>query len=264
MSKQSICHRYEPWFYGTLAAVGVMLLLMLDDNMNRAFFLWANSLSAGDGDAFWSVVTVMGDTLIVFCLLLPAINVRPDLIWSVMIAAIISSLVVHGLKEVIDVPRPPGVFERSDIHLIGYVAGSASFPSGHTTAIFTLLGAVYILLTDYRIRGLLLAIALLAGLSRMVVGIHWPLDVASGALFGLLSGYAGVFVARRTPWGNSPTAQRIQAGIVIVAAILTIGFHDGGYPQARNFMILLPLVLLLLSSRNIWRLFTGIPEKCQQ
>ncbi len=262
MSKRFDCHRYEPWFYATLAVAAGLLLLMLDGGLNRAVFLWANGLSSGSagGDIFWSIVTIMGDTLVVLCLLLPTINVRPDLIWSVLIAALITGLLVQGLKELTDMPRPPGVFAHGDIHLIGYVATSASFPSGHTAAIFTLLGVVYRLFEDCRIRGALLVLAILVGLSRMVVGIHWPLDVAGGALFGLLSGSAGVFLARRASWGNSLIAQRFQAGLVISAAILTIGFHDGGYPQARYFMILLPLVLLLSSSRNIWRLFTGTSE----
>jgi len=261
MSKRFDCHRYEPWFYGTLAAALGLLLLMLDGSLNRAFFLWANSLSSGNGDVFWSIVTIMGDTLIVLCLILPAIKVRPDVIWAVMIAAIVSGVLVHGLKEFTDMPRPPGVFERKDLHLIGYVADSASFPSGHTAAIFTLLGAVFVLIADCRIKGLLLALAIMVGLSRMVVGIHWPLDVAGGAVTGLVSGFAGVWLARRTPWGLSLTAQRIQAGVVILSAFLTIAFHDGGYPQARYFMILLPLALLLWSGRNIWQLFTGTAEK---
>ncbi len=59
-----------------------------------------------------------------------------------------------------------------------------SFPSGHTTLAFALATAVT-LFTNYKIGFLFFISALLVGLSRIVVGIHWPLDILVGAFLGI-------------------------------------------------------------------------------
>jgi undecaprenyl-diphosphatase len=57
-----------------------------------------------------------------------------------------------------------------------------SFPSGHTSAAFlmaTLLGSFYPLATPF-----LLVWALLVGMARVVLGVHFPTDTLIGALMG--------------------------------------------------------------------------------
>ncbi|MBD3235636.1 MAG: phosphatase PAP2 family protein [Candidatus Eisenbacteria bacterium] len=65
-------------------------------------------------------------------------------------------------------------------------AHSPSFPSAHATNAFGVAGLVL------RARGgrwwWLLIVAMLIGLSRVIVGVHYPGDVAGGALLGLLLG----------------------------------------------------------------------------
>jgi undecaprenyl-diphosphatase len=61
-----------------------------------------------------------------------------------------------------------------------------SFPSGHTAAAFvmlTVLGSAYTLLAVP-----LAALSVLIGISRVYLGVHYPSDVAAGALLGCLSG----------------------------------------------------------------------------
>ncbi|PIR44150.1 hypothetical protein COV23_01390 [Candidatus Wolfebacteria bacterium CG10_big_fil_rev_8_21_14_0_10_31_9] len=62
----------------------------------------------------------------------------------------------------------------------------ASFPSGHTAFCFALiLGAFYL----NKKSGLwFLAISIIVGISRVYVGVHWPLDILAGAIIGILSG----------------------------------------------------------------------------
>lgn len=64
-----------------------------------------------------------------------------------------------------------------------------SFPSGHTAAAFvivTVLGLQSLVLGF-----LLLPVALMIGVSRVYLGVHYPTDVIAGALLGAVSGYAG-------------------------------------------------------------------------
>lgn len=61
-------------------------------------------------------------------------------------------------------------------------AGDWSFPSNHSTIAFGL--AVAIFLVSWRVGLLALPLAVLAGFSRIFVGVHYPHDVAAGFLIG--------------------------------------------------------------------------------
>ncbi len=58
----------------------------------------------------------------------------------------------------------------------------ASFPSGHATTAFAT--AVILSLWYPRGAGLFVGLALVAGLSRVVLGAHFPSDVLGGAVLG--------------------------------------------------------------------------------
>jgi undecaprenyl-diphosphatase len=62
-----------------------------------------------------------------------------------------------------------------------------SFPSGHTTAGFSLAVAVAINFPSYRFVSYSLATAV--GISRIYTGMHYPSDVISGALLGAISAF---------------------------------------------------------------------------
>lgn len=60
-----------------------------------------------------------------------------------------------------------------------------SLPSGHTAGAFVLLGVVALLYPFWLV--LLLPWALAVGLSRILLGVHFPGDVCAGAVLGLAS-----------------------------------------------------------------------------
>jgi undecaprenyl-diphosphatase len=64
-----------------------------------------------------------------------------------------------------------------------------SFPSGHAAGSFAFAAFVF---TTHRRAGFALScVALLIALSRVALGVHYPSDVAAGALLGTLLGWAG-------------------------------------------------------------------------
>ena len=60
-----------------------------------------------------------------------------------------------------------------------------AFPSGHAAFYFALAGVIW--LFDRKWGWRFIFAAALMGVARVVVGVHWPLDIAGGAAVGILS-----------------------------------------------------------------------------
>lgn len=96
-------------------------------------------------------------------------------------------VLVQYIKLVIAYPRPFSVLPETV--LLVPDQGGYSFPSMHTALTVCVAISVYV---HHRRLGLLLFLfALLVGISRMYVGVHYPIDVVVGALIG--GGIAGLF-----------------------------------------------------------------------
>lgn len=101
------------------------------------------------------------------------------------IAAIaISGLADQVLKHLIGRARPRLLPIDGPFHFAPFSAVDvlASFPSGHTTSAFAAAVALASMRPDWR--GRLLAAAVLIGVSRVLVGAHYPSDVVAGAALG--------------------------------------------------------------------------------
>lgn len=104
--------------------------------------------------------------------------------WEAMllVAALLSCrLLVSVQKMLVARPRPP-----LDLHLVE--VSSTSFPSAHAANSAATLACLLLFLPGARRPPVVAATALLAlaiGLSRPVLGVHWPSDVVGGCAFGL-------------------------------------------------------------------------------
>jgi membrane-associated phospholipid phosphatase len=79
--------------------------------------------------------------------------------------------------------------------------GYASFPSGHTTAVAAVAGALWSLWPRLRWLGIALVIAVAAGL--LGADFHWLSDIIAG---GILGGTTGIVAARIGRGGDSRSA----------------------------------------------------------
>ena len=79
-----------------------------------------------------------------------------------------------------------------------------SFPSGHTTVAFAFALTVCLAAPKRWMKITAVCIAVLMGLSRLYVGVHFPTDVLAGAVFGSLSGLAGAWAVKIVwaHWGS--------------------------------------------------------------
>jgi undecaprenyl-diphosphatase len=67
-----------------------------------------------------------------------------------------------------------------------------SFPSGHTTAVFSVILPFVHAMPSLGL--ILLPLALLTAYSRMYLGLHYPSDVAAGALLGTVAAEIMIYV----------------------------------------------------------------------
>lgn len=138
-------------FWHLALAVGVLALLLTAFNffgfdepqvypqIQRDIFLSLNTLWQ-NAPAIAHNLTQLGDASVVFALLLCFALIAPKL-WEALIAASLLSVVLTPfLKAFYAMPRPARAFGDNAFYIIGEkLMGVNSFPSGHTTTIFTTL-----------------------------------------------------------------------------------------------------------------------------
>ena len=119
------------------------------------------------------------------------------------IALALGAAVVNlWLKIVIARPRPyadPAGFYYPLWQMMGsHVESDFSFPSGHTNAAFASMVPVFIL-GKKRWSWLALVFAVLMGISRIYLVVHFPSDVLGGMITGTITGMIGTFCALIAP-----------------------------------------------------------------
>lgn len=196
----------------------IALVVLFAGNSNMALFSWLNSLNQYTGDMLWANITLMGEGLLVFALMGAIAGRRPDIAWSLLVAGLLATLLVHGLKQLFDMPRPLLVLASSQIHVIGPELRAASFPSGHATAISLFASVLAFHINNRRLYGILVATVIVVAASRSVVGAHWPADAAAGIGLGWLTAVVGVWLAGRARWGLALPAQAVICLLSLWAA----------------------------------------------
>jgi membrane-associated phospholipid phosphatase len=248
-------------------AVGLGLLgLLFATGANRAVFLVLNHAGRPLGPLFWLHLTMLGDGAVALALVLPCIRRAPHCFWAALAAAVFAALWTQVIKQFADVPRPLAALAADQFFQAGPAYRHVSFPSGHAAAAFALAGIWVmggngdgngILLR----RALLLLLAALVGVSRIMVGVHWPADVLCGMVGGWLGAWLGLALHARWRWRTSGIGG-LLAGLLLsgVAASLLVSRHIG-IPAVMTAQRLVGCVCLLWGGREIaamlapqWRL----------
>ena len=224
--------------------------------INHIFFVKINSFTAYANPIIWSNLTFMGDTLTASAFMLLFIRKRPDLVWSGIIATIVATLIVNILKYYLDIPRPPAIFDNNTINIIGPVLYKHSFPSGHAVTIFTLTGILMFYFRSLFLRISLILLALLIGISRIAVGVHWPVDVLAGAGLGSLCSMIGVYCVTKLGWNKIRPVQIVTGFILISSTFYLLLFYDCKYEQAVYLQYFFAASVLVIGIREYYLLLT--------
>jgi len=166
------------------------------DELDRRGVEWLSGLD-------WPVVTPVmkgltyaGTHGLVFLAIgvVAAIRLRRPLVAVAVVAANeVASLSDSALKAVIGRERPP--LADPNVHPLIPLPHDPSMPSGHAMMAFS--GAVILAAVLPRWRWAMLAVAAGVAVSRVYLGVHYPSDVAAGALLGAAVGALAVWLLRR-------------------------------------------------------------------
>lgn len=136
-------------------------------------------------DRWMNLLTHLGGAV---CTIIAALLflLRPENRFEAVIALAASHSLVHVLKKSFSRKRPYEIEEN--IQMACDPLQDYSFPSGHTTAVFsvTMTWCFAIPLLAF----LLIPVACIVAFSRIYLAHHYPTDVAIGGLIGILFAYS--------------------------------------------------------------------------
>ena len=243
----------EHWIFWPPLILLLLIVAIYFGGFGTPLFLALNHLSERAGDFFWIGLMTLGDGLVVCVLLLPFVRRKPELVWSMVLSWLLVALYVKGIKNLISVPRPLSVLSAADFHVIGAPYRFNSFPSGHA-AVAAAFAATFCLFYKQKwLRALLIIIALLIGLSRVAMGLHWVTDVLVGLLGGWLLAMLAYPIASRLRFGVSPVTQVIIGAILLAAAVRMLFVNHTDYEQAFRLQQAIAFGSLLLTAGEIYQ-----------
>jgi membrane-associated phospholipid phosphatase len=218
-----------PWVWLPPATAVALLALLLAAGGNQPVFLALNHAGHALGPLVWLHLTMFGDGAVALVLVLPLIRRWPHCFWAALAAAVFAALWTQVTKQLIDLPRPLAALAADQFYQAGPAYRRVSFPSGHAAAAFAMAGIWVMGVTRSRpLRALVLLLAALVSLSRIMLGVHWPVDILWGALGGWLGAWLGLAMHGRWGWRTSSPAGFL-AGLLLagVAAALLVSRHVG-------------------------------------
>lgn len=221
----------------TLAAITLAVM----GGYHAAFFVAQDTGLTLFTPAVWANITFVGDTVVALTLAALFSYRFPHLVLATTAAALVCTVLIHTMKAGFSEVRPPAVLDPETFTVIGPAYKRNAMPSGHTATAFVMFGLLTRTVQGRTNRLALLLMATLVGWSRVVCGVHWPVDVLSGAAIGLFSAWAGLRL-------TDSAKLRVRLYIPLVALMLGcagfLWFYDAGFSANRFTAPLLGTVVL--------------------
>jgi membrane-associated phospholipid phosphatase len=148
--------------------------------LNCVIFTAINSqMPVWGGPYVWAFFTSLGDTAVAVILLWVILPKTKATLARLSLAVLFGGIASNAIKVFFHYPRPLVVMP--DVIVVGPALHHNAFVSGHTLTAFLIAA---LLIQTYKKQNLILLLACFVGISRVMVGAHWPADVLTGAIVG--------------------------------------------------------------------------------
>lgn len=202
------------WFiFMLMFALGLAGIFSLRQSQ-ATLFLGINKYHHETANELFKLITHMGDWP--FTVFLAAICLFFKIRYAIVL---IGSMLYTGfytqvLKIIVQAPRPYVYFQeiKQTIHTIDqYVLeNSLSFPSGHTTCVFSLAIALCYVFRHKAIQFAVFFMALTVAFSRVYLAQHFFIDLMAGSIIGTFGGLHLIWLLQGTSWFSDP---RLEQGL---------------------------------------------------
>lgn len=164
--------------------------------LDTQLFVFLNGLGSETYDGLWLIITKQFNWipffLLLFYLIYKKIGIQQTVYLLFFVAVLVTATdqITNLVKYQFQRLRPCNNPEIKDVIRIVQMRSSFSFFSGHaanTMAVSTFLYLIF--KNQYKYFGFLFLWPLIFAYSRIYLGLHYPLDILSGYLCGLITGY---------------------------------------------------------------------------
>lgn len=167
------------------------------DQIDKTLFLYLNSMYSDTSDQVWMFITNIPTwiPLYVFILAVFIIVFKKDsfyLIIGLLLVVLFSDQFTSGfMKPFFARSRPCHDPEIGHlVHLAKSCGGQFGFASGHSANSFGIAMFVWLVFRSYwKWTWLIFLWASSVAYSRIAIGVHYPADIITGAIIGILFGY---------------------------------------------------------------------------
>lgn len=220
-----------------------MNLIQWDKNM----LLSLNSHHSEFWDSFMWMATDEMSWLVLFAALLYVLfKAKGKEFFFILIAVALTVVIcdqVSGIfKDWIARPRParePDIMHS--VHVVNdYRGGKYGFFSSHAANTFGIAVLVILLLRNWLVTSVMLLWALIESYSRIYLGVHYPLDIMTGIVFGALTGL-GVYMLYsyilKKFYVKPSSGRNVPYGMVLLSFIITLFMMMMGSNTVNDFLL---------------------------
>lgn len=174
--------------------VGALNWTRFGRKLDRRLFLAVNRLPAKAvlDWVMWSI-THLGSAWAGVAILATAIQIHRPRFGQVTALAFLTLGIIIGVTKALTQRQRP-FKQLPNVRVVGLRAADLSYPSGHSAMAFNAATLIALgLPLSWPLRAALYLVASCVGYSRLHLGVHFPLDILSGAIFG--TGWGLVWVS---------------------------------------------------------------------